>query len=43
MSPRVKTIAETPRALEPVTPDPFIAGLETPPRVEPPRPVPMPR
>jgi hypothetical protein len=28
MSPRVKTITETPLTLEPVTPDPFIAGLD---------------
>jgi hypothetical protein len=30
MSPRVKTIKETPLRLEPVTADPFIEGLETP-------------
>jgi hypothetical protein len=40
MSPRVKTITETPRPLEPVTPDPFITGLEAPPRVEAPHPRP---
>jgi hypothetical protein len=45
MSPRVKTIIETPRRLEPVTSDPFIEGLEAPapPRVEKPLPVPAPR
>jgi hypothetical protein len=49
MSPRVKTITETPRRLEPVTADPFIDGLDSPltgparPRAEKPRPVPAPR
>jgi hypothetical protein len=48
MSPRVKTITETPRRLEPVTADPFIAGLDLPrpqpaPRRVDPRAVPAPR
>jgi hypothetical protein len=43
MSPRVKTITETPRRLEPVTADPFIAGLERGAERPLPAPVPQPR
>jgi hypothetical protein len=45
MSPRVKMIIETPRRLEPVTADPFIAGLDKqrPVTHEPRRPVSRPR